>query len=148
MLVKILRYRYKILGIIVLVAILAGIRLFETTIFYDPFIDYFKDEFSEKPIPQFDTVALLLNILARYMLNSAISLLIIYVIFQEIEIIKFSSVLYLTFFVVLLGLLYGLLSMGNPPKMYIFYVRRFLIQPIFLLLFVPAFYFQKLQHTK
>jgi exosortase F-associated protein len=27
--------------------------------------------------------------------------------------------------------------------MILFYIRRFLIQPIFLLLFLPAFYYQK-----
>jgi exosortase F-associated protein len=28
----------------------------------------------------------------------------------------------------------------------VFYLRRFLIQPLFLLLFIPAFYLQKKQH--
>ena len=148
MLVKILKYRYKIVFVIVLVGLLAGIRLIENAAFYDPFIAYFKDEFTEKPIPQIDSGKLFLSLLARYSFNSVISLLIIYVIFAEIEMIKFTSILYIAFFIVLTGLLFALLSMENPQKMYIFYVRRFLIQPIFLLLFVPAFYFQKLQHTK
>ncbi|MFY7758816.1 MAG: exosortase F system-associated membrane protein, partial [Flavobacterium stagni] len=34
-------------------------------------------------------------------------------------------------------------------KVELFYLRRFLIQPLFLLLFVPAFYYQKrIKHPK
>jgi exosortase F-associated protein len=33
----------------------------------------------------------------------------------------------------------------NQENLLLFYVRRFLIQPLFLIVFVPAFYFQKLK---
>jgi exosortase F-associated protein len=33
---------------------------------------------------------------------------------------------------------------NSDQNLILFYVRRFLIQPLFVILFVPAFYFQKL----
>ncbi len=148
MLAKILKYRLKILAIFLLLLLLVGVRYAENSMFYDPFLGYFQEEFTKKPLPQVDNWALFLSTLFRYALNSIFSLLIIYVIFTEVQIIKFASLLYVGFFVILVALLFGFLMMENPPKMYIFYVRRFLIQPLFLLLFVPAFYFQKMQNAK
>lgn len=145
MLEKIVKYRFKIVAVLFLVALLAGIRAIEGIIFYDPFLLYFKGEFTSTALPKFNTVQLLLSLLIRYFLNSAISLAIIYVIFRELEMLKFATLLYVAFFIVLISILFTLLFLEIPPKMYIFYVRRFLIQPLFLLLFVPAFYFQKLQ---
>lgn len=148
MLGRILKYRYKILAISLLLLALIGVRYVETSIFYDPFIGYFQGEFSKKPLPQVDGWSLFLSTLLRYGLNSVISLVIIYAIFTEIPMIKFAAFLYIGFFVILVVLLYVFLMSENPPKMYIFYVRRFLIQPLFLLLFIPGFYFQKLQGGK
>lgn len=147
MLEKILNNKYKIVAVLFLVALLALVRAFEQNVFYDPFLVYFKNDFSNKPLPTFDSLQLFLGTIARYALNSFLSLLIIYTIFRETEMVKFATLLYVVFFIILIGAFYMLLSIENPPKMYIFYVRRFLIQPLFLLLFVPAFYFQNLQKT-
>jgi exosortase F-associated protein len=48
----------------------------------------------------------------------------------------FGSILMISFFFVLN-------FFGEQSKMILFYIRRFIIQPIFLLLFIPAFYYQK-----
>jgi exosortase F-associated protein len=40
------------------------------------------------------------------------------------------------------------MAVADDDKMLVFYIRRFIIQPIFLLLFVPAFYFQQLASKK
>jgi exosortase F-associated protein len=51
---------------------------------------------------------------------------------------------YLLFFIILISLFFIVLFFfGETNKMTLFYIRRFLIQPIFLLLFLPAFYYQK-----
>lgn len=81
----------------------------------------------------------------RYLLNSAISLGIIYLIFFDTKLTVFAAWLYFLFFILLISAFLALYMLPDEPhKMYLFYVRRFLIQPILLLLFVPAFYFQKL----
>jgi exosortase F-associated protein len=52
--------------------------------------------------------------------------------------------LYLLFFIILvIAFIFILFYNGETNKMGLFYVRRFIIQPLFLLLFLPAFYYQK-----
>lgn len=139
----------KIVLCLVLISLLIIVRAFENTLFYDPFIAYFKTEFSNLPYPQYDSILLFLNLISRYALNSVLSILILYVIFEDIPMIKFSGVLLLFFLIVLLFLQFLLLNyFDESQKMLLFYVRRFIIQPIFLLLFIPAFYFQKLSLKK
>jgi len=137
----------KIVACLVLIFMLVAVRAFENTLFYDPFIAYFKAEFSNLPYPQYDSILLFLNLISRYTLNSVLSVLILYVIFEDILMIKFSGVLLLFLLVILLFIQFLLLNyFDENQKMVLFYVRRFIIQPIFLLLFIPAFYYQKKQH--
>jgi exosortase F-associated protein len=57
--------------------------------------------------------------------------------------IQFTSILYGFFFLVLMIAFFMVLTYGGEYKEALFYIRRFLIQPIFLILFIPAFYYQK-----
>ena len=84
------------------------------------------------------------GLLLRYTINSVLSLGLFYLLFLNLKIIKFTAVLYLFFFIVLFSLfLIILYCYGAQSSWLLFYVRRFLIQPIFGLLFIPAFYYQK-----
>ncbi|MBK0370399.1 exosortase F system-associated membrane protein [Flavobacterium agrisoli] len=127
-----------------LVIFLALIRAFETHIFYDPFLVFFKEDFKNAPLPKFDSWKLVLNILLRYLLNTMLSLAIIFVVFKKKALVQFTAILYLFFFVILFSGFYFLLSSKTTVNVWLlFYVRRFLIQPIFVLLFVPALYYQE-----
>ena len=139
-----LNRRAQITLFIFLLGLLVSIRTFEDDWFYDPFINYFKEEFSHLKYPNYNEIPLFLNWIFRYLLNSIFSLAIIYVIFQEVRMVKFSAFL-LTLFLIflLLGMFILLHYFDEEKKMILFYVRRFLIQPLFLLLFIPAFYYQK-----
>lgn len=129
---------------IFLVVGLMLVRAFENTLFYDPFLDFFKKDFNNLPLPNTNPFQLFLGILFRYGVNSMISLGIIYVIFEEIAMIKFASILYGFFFIILiLAFFYIIYFTRENHNWALFYVRRFLIQPIFVLLFVPGFYYQK-----
>ncbi|WP_278034080.1 exosortase F system-associated membrane protein [Flavobacterium nitratireducens] len=120
------------------------VRFYENILFYDPFLDYFKSDFNNLPLPEFDTVKLILNLLFRYSLNTGISLGLIYVIFKDRMMIRFSVFLYSIAFVLLLITMFLVIHIyGSENNLLLFYVRRFLIQPIFVLLFIPGFYFQK-----
>jgi exosortase F-associated protein len=44
--------------------------------------------------------------------------------------------------VLMISFIFILTFFGEENKMTLFYIRRFLIQPIFILLFIPAFYYQ------
>lgn len=120
------------------------VRFYETALFYDPFLYYFKGDFNQMPLPEFDVFRLILNLVFRYGLNMLISLGLIYVIFKDWMMIQFSFFLYLiAFFVLVITFFLVINFYGAENNFLLFYVRRFLIQPIFVLLFIPAFYFQK-----
>ena len=144
MLRKLLNNKGRILLLITLLLLLVLIRAFEDALFYDPFSNYFKLNYYNIPIPKIETFPLFFGLLLRYLLNSIISLTIIFVLFKDIEAIRFASIVYLLFFIILISLFFIVLFFfGETNKMTLFYIRRFLIQPIFLLLFLPAFYYQK-----
>jgi exosortase F-associated protein len=125
------------------VGLLIAIRGFENQLFYDPFLLYYKSDYTFQPFPKVAYLKLFFGLFMRYTLNSILSLAIIYQLFREIDFIKFAGVLYFSFFVVLIIALYFTLTLeGDTTAFLFFYIRRFLIQPLFLLLFVPAFFYQ------
>jgi exosortase F-associated protein len=143
MLQNLLNNKFKIVQFLLLMLLLALIRGFENELFYDPFLKFFKSE-NNTVYPDFDSKKLFINLFFRYSLNAIISLVILYVIFSEIAIVKFSAILYCVFFVILIFLFFIYFTyFDESHKMIVFYIRRFLIQPIFLMLFIPAYYYQK-----
>ena len=137
----------KIFAIVILVSLLLLVRVFETSLFYDPLIAFFKMDYKTMPLPEIDTFAIQTGISLRFLLNTLISLAILWVVFRDVEIIKVGMILYSFFFVVLFIVFSFLLfsSEGTESHLVLFYVRRFLIQPLFLLILLPAFYYQKLK---
>lgn len=143
MLKKLLNHKLRILILIVLVSFLAMIRIFEQTLFYDPLLDYFKSDYTNLSLPLIDNFNLFFGLFFRYLLNTTVSITIIYVVFKDFGLVKFASVLYLIFFVILITIFFFVLSFYcEESKMTVFYIRRFLIQPLLLLLFIPGFYLQ------
>lgn len=139
--------KLQIFVAILLIMGFALIRSFETELFYDPFLNYFNDDFTNLAYPKFDSLKLFFGLFFRYFLNSVLSLLLIYVLFRNQDILKFSLIVYLFFLVILLGLFFVILEFFPNASWLLFYVRRFIIQPILVLLFIPGFYYQ-LQKTK
>jgi exosortase F-associated protein len=143
MLNKILQNKVDIFMSLFLVCLLAAVRAFEGNLFYDPFLIYFKGDYMDLPLPEFNALPLFFGMLFRYVLNTVLSLGIIYFLFKDKEMIKFASLLYVFFFVILIIAFFSILSFyGNQNNLMLFYVRRFLIQPILILLFIPGFYYQ------
>ena len=131
----------SIAGIILLVALLVMVRIFQARLFYDPLLEFFRSE--RKVLPEYDSIRLFTGLALRYFMNSAISIGIIWLLFKDKAIIKLCGILYLAFFAVLITAFFMVAGTENPNQMFLFYIRRFLIQPLFLILFVPAFYYQK-----
>jgi len=143
MLKKILLHKRETAAVIFLVLLLALIRSFEDQLFYDPFLNFFKGDFFNSKLPALDHFKLAGSMTLRYLLNTIISLGILYVIFKQPDLIKFAGFLYILFFILLIMSFFAIVYFYSPDKsMTLFYVRRFIIQPIFLLLFLPAFYYQ------
>ena len=144
MLQKLIRNKEKVGWSMFLILLLVLIRVFEETLFYDPFLNYFKDEYAHLPFPEINIFKLFFSLGIRFYLNSVISLLLLYVIFKDKQIVKFSALLYMVLgSVLMISFIFILISFGEENKMTLFYIRRFLIQPIFILLFIPGFYYQK-----
>ena len=112
------------------------VRAFEDNLFYDPFLSFFKTDYQNKPLPDLNCYLLFGNLLLRYALNTFFSLIIIRLLFNERNLMLFSGYLFIFLFVILVIVFFDYLIL--------FYIRRFLIQPLFLVLFIPAFYYQQL----
>ncbi|KJD31954.1 membrane protein [Tamlana nanhaiensis] len=126
--------------------LLIFVRFFEDDLFYDPYLTFFQNDYLYIDSPRREVAKLVLNTTFRFLLNTIISLGIIFLFFKDKGIVKFSAIVYSLAFVVLM-LLY-LYFVVNPKQedYYLFFnIRRFLIQPIILLLLLPAFYYQKLK---
>jgi len=136
----------QIVLIVLLFLMLIAVRAFVEPYFYDPLIEYFKVDYLHNSIPEISLGVFFLNIFYRYFLNTIISLAILYLVFNNYRALKFSFKFYAIAFFLLSITLFILLkyNLSNDYKL-IFYVRRFLIHPIFLLVLLPAFYYQKLR---
>jgi exosortase F-associated protein len=131
----------RIAGVVVLGILLICVRIFETSLFYDPLLDFFKH--TRKVLPEYNGLRLFGGLALRYFLNSIISLGILWLVFKDAQVVKLSAALFALFFVLLAALLFVVMAMDDPGLLLVFYIRRFLIQPLLLILFLPAFYYQK-----
>lgn len=135
----------SIAGIVICCILFLLIRGFEANLFYDPLLEFFEMDYKTMPLPKMDVWALYRDMAFRYFLNGIISLSILWLVFWDRGIIKLSAILYLALFILFFVIFTVLVSTNQGPDnlLVLFYVRRFLIQPIFLLILLPAFYFQK-----
>ncbi len=120
------------------------IRFRESELFYDPLITFFKGNYRNLPLPEMDQGKLMLHLFFRYILNTGLSLIVLWVAFREKGIITFASIFYSIVFVLLiivLNVLFATQDIGEYLP--VFYVRRFLIQPILLFILLPAFYYYR-----
>lgn len=136
---KVVRY----ILVFFLVVVLVLVRAFQNKLFYDPFINYFKSDYLHLSFPEYKTTKLILFTFLRYFINTIISVAIIYLIYQK-KYLNFTLKFYGALFVILLLLFFMALQFSSN-YLFLFYVRRFLIQPIFVLLLIPAFYYQEMQ---
>lgn len=121
---------------------LIGVRFWERELFYDPFLDYFGYE--KKVFPEFEWGRLIISHLFRFFLNLFFSLGVVHFIFLNskwtIQALVLIGLSFLIFFPLYLYFIYTEFSIGN---LFSFYVRRFVIQPLPVLLIVPLFYHRK-----
>ena len=138
-------FRFFLIGLCIVLFL--AIRLYESTLFYDPLISFFKTEYHKKPLPKINMPLFFFFLFIRYSCNTILSLTIIYLLFLNKQFVKVSAMLYAFFIIIFLILFYFLIK-NNAEHLTLFYTRRFIIQPLFLILFVPAFYFQQLNTSK
>ncbi|MFO7744534.1 MAG: exosortase F system-associated protein [Psychroflexus sp.] len=135
-------FRLAIISLFVFGLVL--VRYFEHELFSDPLLNFFSSEFSYSEAPELNILQVLSTTSWRFLINTILSLAIIWVTFPSSKIILFSIVFYAFAYTVLILLFWFFISdMKTENYLIIFYIRRFLIQPIFVIILLPAFYYQK-----
>ena len=137
----------KYILIFILFLIIIAIRFFENTLFYDPLISYFKTDFLNKPLPEIESSKLFVSYFFRFSLTSILTILILVLLFTKSTVLAFSRRFFSISFILLIGLFFLNYYFLKDNTQLLFYIRRFIIQPIFLLLLIPAFYYQKQQEN-
>ncbi|SMP90082.1 exosortase F system-associated membrane protein [Epilithonimonas pallida] len=137
---KILRWFLVICGILGLIAI----RGLEDKLFYDPFLHFFKSANQNEVFPNFIWEKLILSYLLRFGLNTFFSLVIVHFLFQNKDWTKQAFILIaLVFLIVFPIYLYCIYDRFQFGYLFSFYVRRFVIQPLTVILLIPVFYYRK-----
>ena len=132
--------------IFLLFILLVLIRYFEDYLFYDPYLQFFKSDYLYIDNPRREIFKLTVFTSLRYDLNSLISIGVIYLFFKEKAIVKLSLLIYAIAYVFLLGaFLYFVINPRQEDYYLFFNVRRFFIQPLILIILLPAFYYHKLK---
>lgn len=137
---KLTRYIF----VVILFLMLVAIRGFEDVLFYDPYLNFFENDYLYVDSPRREVAKLVLYTTFRFLLNTLASLGILFLIFKDKTIIKFSVLIYVVAYILLLiPFLYFVINPKQEDYYLFFNIRRFLIQPILLILLLPAFYYHK-----
>lgn len=141
------KYIRYFLAAVVGIALIA-VRFLEQDLFYDPLLDYFKHS-TRGTLPPIDYIKLNMHVFLRYMINLLLTVLMIKLIFWKQTYVKFTIIFGIIALLVLLPIYAYMLSKNlEVGEMIFFYVRRFLIQPMFLIILIPCFYYQEVQNKK
>ncbi|AKK72788.1 exosortase F system-associated membrane protein [Chryseobacterium gallinarum] len=123
---------------------LFGVRILEDTLFYDPFLGYFHEANKNIMFPSFEWGKLISGYLFRFALNLVFSCLIIQGLFRNRQWTVQGAVMMLIVFGIAFPIyLYCISDHFEIGYLFSFYMRRFVIQPLIILLIVPMFYYRK-----
>ncbi|MDO5655190.1 MAG: exosortase F system-associated protein [Flavobacteriaceae bacterium] len=130
--------------ILILIMGLFMVRYFQEFLFYDPLLRFFETDFSKQSFPEINLISHLGSILLRYGINMLLSLGIIHLLFNDVRITKVSSLIFGFLLLILIPIYYYFIHTEFSQLFTAgFYVRRLLIQPLMLLVLVPAIWYYK-----
>jgi len=137
---RILSWFLVVIGIFGLI----GVRMLEDRLFYDPFLNYFHEANKNMDFPVFEWGKLILGHFFRFILNLLFSCLILQCLFKNKEWTIQGAILIGIIFAITFPIyLYCIHTQFEIGYLFSFYMRRFVIQPLVLLLVVPLFYYRK-----
>lgn len=137
---KILSWLLVIAGVLGLI----GVRMLEDRLFYDPFLNYFHEANKNFKFPEFVWGNLIVGHLFRFILNLFFSCMVIHFLFKNKQWTMQGAVLITIIFAITFPIyLYCIYDRFDIGYLFSFYMRRFVIQPLILLLIVPMFYYRK-----
>jgi len=136
---------WRYFSVVLLFVGLLLIRKYETHLFYDPLLNFFKQDYMQEHLPNLSVSKLIWFTFLRFFINSLLSIAILWLCFSRV-ILKFVSLVYCVYFLILIVVFALLLQQENPNSLVpLFYCRRFLIQPVLLLVLLPVFYVYRKQ---
>ena len=137
---KNLNWVLVILGVLGLVSV----RILEDRIFYVPFLNYFHEANKNIPFPSFEWGKLISGYLFRFILNLLFSCVVIHFWFKNRQWTIQGAILITIIFAITFPIyLYSIYDRFEIGYLFSFYMRRFVIQPLILLLIIPMFYYRK-----
>jgi len=133
----------------ILIIFLVLIRLFEQKWFNDGLIVFFHHDYLTEKLPSVSLKNIILTDSIRYWLNAFISVMILNIFFSQKDLNKFLGFIYAgTYLVLLVLFIYFLKHYEAGKYLGLFYVRRFLIQPLLLFILLPALLYQQKKPIK
>ena len=123
---------------------LIGVRMVEDQWFYDPFINYFHEANRNVEFPVVVWPKLIVSHLFRFLLNLIFSAIVVQFIFLNKQWTLQAIILMVLVFAITFPIyLYCIYTHFDVGMLFSFYIRRFVIQPLILLLIIPMFYYRK-----
>ena len=140
---------FRWIFVLVGIAGLIGVRMIEDRAFYDPFLTFFHEASRDAKFPDFEWTKLVISHIFRFVLNLFFSLIIIQALFNRkrwtIQAGILITLVFAITFPIYLICVAGKFEIGY---LFSFYIRRFVIQPLILLLVVPLFYYRRFLEDK
>ncbi len=134
----------NIVLLLILLGLLILIRFFEKHFFDDGLTHFFEFKYQTDDLPKISFLRNFLMISIRFWLNSIISIAVLNILFKQKKLVQFLFIVYTFSFFVLSALYFWQWYHYQAGEyLNLFYIRRFLIQPIMLFLLIPALIYQK-----
>ena len=138
--------KIRYIVVFVLLILLVLIRLFENELFDDHLLGFFQYSYLEEGLPEVSFLEVYKVISLRFFFNAILSILILLLLFPQKNLLKFLLIFYGFGFVLLSFLFHYEWHHYVPGEyLFLFYVRRLLIQPIFLFILIPALVFHQME---
>ena len=121
---------------------LITVYVFQRQLFFDPFQDFIFNPQHPK-YPEVDVVSYILSKTLRYILNDGFALLIIWGLFQNKRYMRFAVLIFMIGLFILLPI-YLVLVLNFYESTYTFlnHLHRLVLNPVLMMLLIPAFYYQ------
>ena len=136
------RFRYGI--VFLLLILLVGVRFYEHHLFDDGLLAFFQHDYLTQPLPQASVWSVLSVDVLRYIINAIISVVILKTLFNHPNLTQFLGIVYAVVLMILMvSFYYFYTHYVTGSYLGLFYVRRFLIQPLLLFILLPALYYSR-----
>lgn len=120
------------------------VRAYQVDLFYDPLEVYFENDYLYLPLPEVDKSRLFISYFFRYFINSIISFAILKIAFPHRSFIRTIAFFYLLAFALLSSILFSLMFFKiDVGYLFPFYIRRFIIHPVFIIVLLPFIYLMR-----